>query len=194
MEVIKNQNKKYPPLCPFHLPAATRFPIKCPFSVDERRKILESSDGCFNCLTLGHRTESYRSTWVQPCRNCGDRHHGVVCKTAPKDTTATPPTPPSEGATGPQVNFYSTAKGPKTILEKGSATVTIEEGPEEEEKDESAPFSFDEPAGMYVYRRLRPGRTQVRSLLDNAAHQSYITQRVANALKMRIIGSRDIGG
>jgi len=74
--------------------------------------------------------------------------------------------------------------------------VTMEEGPEEEEKDESAPFSYDEPAGMYVYGSLRPGRKQVRSLLDNAAHQSYITQRVEISLKMRIIGSRNkvVGG
>ncbi len=129
---IQKQKKKYTPLCPFHLTAATHSPIKCPLSVDERRKILESSDGCFNCQTLGHRIDSCKSTWVQPCRNCGDRHHGAVCKAAPKDTTATPPTPPSEGVTGPKVNFYSTAQGPKTILKKGSAMVTMEERPEEE--------------------------------------------------------------
>ena len=76
----------------------------------------------------------------------------MVCKAAPKDTTATPP---SEGATGPEVNFYSTAKGPKTILKKGSAMATMEERPEEEEKDESAPFSYNEPAGMYVYGLVR---------------------------------------
>ena len=106
----------------------------------------------------------------------------MICKEKPEGPTTTSSTPPSEGATGPKVNFDSSANGPKTILKKGSAMVTIEEGPQEEEKDESAPFYYDEPdtviqtTGMYLHGRA--GRKKVRSLLDNAVHRSYITQRV----------------
>lgn len=178
-----NDDAHYP--CPFCTPSLFHKPSRCPLPVESRRKALVESESCFSCLRPGHIVKMCPNRMPR-CFRCNGRHHSAVCpdlkgiqrkkvSIAPIQSTIIPP---KKGILRSSTNLINDYSDPETIA------LPIH----------SEPSTLLQTASVII---TGPGgRLRARCLLDNAAHHSYITRRVVEAIMLISIGkkSMSIGG
>ena len=149
----------------------------CPLDYDKRLGIVKEHRLCFNCL--GHHQVS-KCQSKGTCRNCHKKHHTSLCKMNDKSSkvagTAQKSTDISVESSIIQESPQSQTIDDKSVLHSTSTSVTLL-------KTAVATVSSSPRANSF---------TSTNILFDEGAQRSFITEELANDLKVKVSGTESL--
>ena len=140
--------------------------------LEERCQVLKTLGRCFVCLRRGHISRECRSK--KRCPSCRGKHHFSICFKATETTSRStsggskpPESTPAQQTAAPQ--GAATTRTPTNT----SLFVGVKEA------------VLLQTAKVQIFNPENPRRSlEVRAILDIGSQQSYVTQRVKNALSL----------
>lgn len=164
---MKNEHK-----CPVCKAAHELWKCECfkNKSVSEKYDVLKRCGACFNCLTRGHQTNACSST--RSCRECSKKHHTLLHT---EDASRAAIAKPTESPATPEVKPTGTPNAGNP-----SGTTTLCASVEGTTKQ-----TLLSTAVVLAYG-LCSTPYPCRVLLDSASQMSFVTERFANLLSLKL--------
>ena len=155
-------------LCPGEKHPLYHCPKFKTMSLEERRSSLSTSNACFNCLKAGHKASQCQSS--HRCKICQKQHHTLLLKDS-ETTTNGPVTSP----TNPQPGSIRSVASHTGLVLPMEPIVSHASIPKRNALLMTCKMMVSSTNGSSV---------EARAILDPGSTTSFITERLANTLRL----------